>query len=225
MAAPDQEHQMSFRQISNAGRCINIGKFPSDKMSVNIWTESILERDLIHRLEHDSNVISYRTQAVRIFFELDGTRRHYTADVLCERRIGRPQIIEVKPKKKLSPWFLQVYRIITLICEREGFEFVVYTEFEIRIQPFLDNIKCLWKYARTPLYPSHQILCYEFFSSRQEVPLGKLFEFFVMRQVERQVVLALLYHKILSTDLSIPLGPDSPVRYQSGSDAGSKEAS
>ena len=149
-------------------------------MDMNIWTESILERDLIHHLEYDSNVISYRTQAVRIFFELDGKRRHYTADVLCERRVGRPQIIEVKPKKRLSPWFLQLYRIITPICEREGFEFVLYTEFEIRIQPFLDNIKCLWKYARTPLYPSHQILCYEFFSSRQEAPLGKLFEFFVM---------------------------------------------
>lgn len=216
---------MSFRQLNNAGRCINIGKYPSDKMGMNIWTESILERDLIHHLEHDSNVISYRTQAVRIFFDLDGKRRHYTADVLCERRVGRPQVIEVKPKKRLTPWFLQLYRIITPICEREGFEFVLYTEFEIRIQPFLDNIKCLWKYARTPLYPPHQILCYEFFSSEQEAPLGKLFEFFVMRQVERQVVLALLYHKILATDLSIPLGPDSPVRYQSGSRTGTKEAS
>lgn len=216
---------MSFRQIYNAGRCINIGKYPSDKMKMNIWTESILERDLIHHLEHDSNVISYRTQAVRIFFELDGKKRYYTADVLCERRVGPPQIIEVKPKKKLSPWFLQVYRIITPICEREGFEFIVCTEFEIRIQPFLDNIKCLWKYARTPLYPSHQILCYEFFSSRQEAPLGKLVESFAMRRVERQVVFALLYHKILATDLSIQLGPDSPVRYQSSSSAGIKETS
>jgi len=216
---------MSFRQLNNAGRCINIGKYPSDKMGVNVWTESILERDLIHRLEYDPNVASYSTQAVRIFFELDGTRRHYTADVLCERRVGRPQIIEVKPKKKLSPWFLQVYRIITLICEREGFEFVVYTEFEIRIQPFLDNIKCLWKYARTPLYPSHQVLCYEFFSSRPEASLAQLVEFFVRRQVEKQVVLALLYHKILSIDLSVPLGADSLVRYQSSSTTSNEEAS
>lgn len=216
---------MTFRQINNAGRCINIGKYPSDKMDMNIWTESLLERDLTYRLEFDPSVTSYRTQAARIFFELDGKRRHYTPDFLCERKVGPPQIIEVKPKKRLSPWFLQLYRIITPICEREGFEFVLCTEFEIRTQPFLNNIKLLWKYARIPLYPAHQVLCYEFFSSRQEAPLGKLFEFFVRRQVERQVVLALLYHKILSTDLSIQLGTDSPVLYHSGSSAGTEEAS
>jgi hypothetical protein len=192
-------------------------------MTTNIWTESILERDLIYRLEYDSNVISYRAQAIRLFFELDGKRRYYTPDLLCERRIGPPQIIEVKPKNKLSPWFLQLYRIITPICEREGFEFIVYTEFEIRIQPFLSNIKILWKYARTPLYPSHQVLCYEFFSSRQEATLGELFEFFVSREVEKQVVLALLYCRIISTDLSIPLGTDSPVRHHSGSTAAREE--
>jgi hypothetical protein len=217
---------MSFRQINNSGRrCLNIGKYPSEKTGINIWTESILERDLTHHLEYDSNVISYRTQAARIFFELDGKRRHYTADFLCERKVGRPQIIEVKPKDRLSPWFLQIYRIITPICEREGFEFVLYTEFEIRTQPFLDNIKLLWKYARTPLYPSHQVLCYEFFSARQEVALEQLFEFFVRRQVARPVVLALLYHKILSTNLSIPLGADSPVRCQSNSITSHAEAS
>jgi hypothetical protein len=216
---------MSFRQISNAGRCINIGKYPSNKMGMNIWTESILERDLIYWLEYNSNVISYKAQAIRFFFELDGKRRHYTPDFLCERRTGRPQIIEVKPRNRLSAWFLQLYGIITPICEREGFEFVVYTESEIRTQPFLDNIKRLSRYALTPLYPSHQILCYEFFSSRGEVTLGELFEFFLSKQVEKQVVLSLLYHGIVSTDLSIPLGTDSPVRYQSGLTTTNQEGS
>jgi len=216
---------MSFREITNAGRRrINIGKYPSVKMGTNIWIESILERDLIHHLEYDSNVTSYRAQSARIFFELDGKRRHYTPDVVCERRIGRPQIIEVKPRKKLSPWFLQLYRTITPICEREGFEFVVYTEIEIRTQPFLNNIKLMWKYSRIPLYASYQVLCYEFFSSRQEASLEQLCEFFIGRQVARQVVFALLYHKILSTDLSVPLGTDSPVRYHSRPTAASQEA-
>lgn len=97
---------MSFRQITNAGRRrINIGKYPSVKMGTNIWIESILERDLIHHLEYDPNVTSYRAQSVRIFFELEGKRRHYTPDVVCERRIGRPQIIEVKPQKNFLPGF------------------------------------------------------------------------------------------------------------------------
>lgn len=215
---------MSFREINNAGRYINVSKVPSEKMEMNVWSESILERDLIHHLEFDPNVTSYRAQAARIFFELDGKRRHYTPDFLCERKVGPPQIIEVKPKKRLSPWFLQLYRIITPICEREGFEFVLYTEFEIRTQPFLDNVKLLWKYARTPLYPSHEVLCYKFFSLTPEATLEDLFEFFVSRNLEKQVVLALLYHRIISTDLSIPLGTNSPVRYQSGSTTPSQEA-
>jgi len=216
---------MCFRKLTNAGRHINISKFPSLKMGRNIWSESILERDLIFQMEHDSEVISYREQAVRIFYDLDGKRRHYTSDFLCERRTGRPQIIEVKPRNRLSAWFLQLYRIITPICEREGFEFVVYTESEIRTQPFLDNIKRLSRYARTPLYPSHQLLCYEFFSSRREATLGELFEFFLSKQVEKQVVLSLLHQGIVSTDLSIPLGTDSPVRYQSGLTTTNEEGS
>jgi hypothetical protein len=184
-------------------------------MGRNIWNESILERDLIFQMEYDRDVVSYREQAVRIFFELDGKRRFYTPDFSCELRNRRPQIIEVKPKAKLSSWFKQLYRIITPICDREGFDFLVYTEFQIRIQPLLDNIKCLWKYARTPIYPFHQVLCHDCFSTRTQRTLCEVFEFFAKRAVDKQVVLALLYWGVISTDLMIPLGADSPVRYES----------
>lgn len=213
---------MSFRRICNGGRLLNVSKFPSLKMRRNVLSESILENDFIHHLEHDSNVISYKEQATRIFFELDGKRRYYTPDFLVVRRIGKPQIIEVKLREKISQWFLQLYRIITPICEREGFEFVVSTELEIRT-PFLGNIKCLWKYARTPLYPFHQVLCYELFGTRSTASLEDVFEFFANRGVHKQVVLALLYFGIISTDLSVPLGPSSPIRYDAMT-ASDKEA-
>jgi hypothetical protein len=184
-------------------------------MDMNIWSESILERDLEYFLEYDSNVVSYRAQAARIFYELDGKRRHYTPDFLCERRNQRPQIIEVKYRKELSKLGMdEFFRMIYLICEREGYEFLVYTELEIRVQPRLNNIKTQWKYSRVPLTPYHQVLCDEFFTTEAEVELQQVYEFFAGKNIDKQVVLALLYHGFLSTDLNIPLGVNSPIRYQ-----------
>jgi hypothetical protein len=204
---------MAFRNISNAGRLINVTKIPSMEMERNIWTESILERDLAIRALYDSDVLSIREQAIRVFYTLDGKRRSYTPDFLIERKNHRPQIIEVKYKRQLTPWFQLLFRIITPICDRHGYEFLVYTESEIRIQPLLDDIKLLRRYARIPLYPYHEILCHEFFSNKAVASLQELYEFFAGKQVDKQVVLALLYHGILATDHSIPLGVNSPIHY------------
>src|SRR5258708_4209992 len=101
---------MAFRKISNAGRLINVTKVPSVEMERNIWTESILERDLAIRALYDSDVLSIREQAIRVFYTLDGKRRSYTPDFLIERKNHRPQIIEVKYKRQLTPWFELLFR-------------------------------------------------------------------------------------------------------------------
>jgi hypothetical protein len=205
---------MGFRKITNAGRRISIGKFPSLKMGRNVWFESTLERDLIFMLEYDSDVMSYREQAIRIFYELNGKRRYYTADILCQRKNQKPQIIEVKYQRELSKSEIdQVIRTITTICEREGYDFLVYTEIDIRVQPRLANIKLQWNYSRTPLYPYHEVLCYEIFKKRTEVSLQELSQFFAAKGIDKQVVLGLLYWGVLSTDLYSPIKPSSPIRY------------
>ncbi len=204
---------MSFRKISNAGRRINVCKFPSEKMNENIWTESIIELCLAYGCEHDPNVILYRTQAIRIYYELNGKRRSYTADFLIYRRTQRPLIVEVKYERQITPWFEQLFRIITPICDRVGYDFLVYTEREIMVEPFLSTIKRLRYYSRTPIYPHHQLLCHEFFATREEPTLEEIFDFFAERNVDKSVVLALLYRGVISTDLSIPLGLNSPIRY------------
>lgn len=205
---------MSFRKISNAGRRINVSKVPMIDMERNVPSESTLERDLCIRLAFDSDVTSVREQAMRIFFELNGKRQHYTPDYLVERKNRRPQIIEVKYKKDISIWFEQLFRIITPICDRTGYEFLVYTESEIRVQPLLDDIKLLRSYARIPLYPTHEVLCHEFFANKAEATLQELYQFFAAKNVDKQVVLALLYHGVLATDHSLPLAVNSPIRYQ-----------
>jgi hypothetical protein len=200
------------RKISNTGTRNLIGKFPSFKMGRIVWYESLLERDYMYLLEIDSDVISYREQPGRIYYTLDGKRRHYTPDILVERRREK-QLVEVKPKKKAeAEEYRRLFRIATETCRREGYEFRVATDEMIRLQPRLNGAKLLYKYARTPLLPQHQIVCHELFTVRREATLGEVARFFASRGIGRQVVYALIFRGVLSVDLMRPLNGDAVVR-------------
>jgi TnsA-like endonuclease N terminal len=203
---------MTLRHISNAGRRINVSKLPSEKMSQQIWSESILERDCAVTLECDRNVIRYFGQGARIYYELDGRRRSYTADFVVHRKTGRPQIIEVKLRRFITPWFEQLFRIITPICDNAGYDFLVLTELEIRIEPFLSNIKRQWYYSRTPIHPQHYLLCDEFFRTNGQSTLGQIVNFFAARNYDRSIVFALMHRGVISTDHAVPVTMNSPIQ-------------
>ncbi|HWS90681.1 MAG TPA: TnsA endonuclease N-terminal domain-containing protein [Pyrinomonadaceae bacterium] len=203
---------MLARKISNTGTRNLIGKFPSLKMGRIVWYESLLERDYMYLLEIDSDVISYREQPGRIYYTLDGRRHHYTPDLFVER-MREKHLVEVKPKKRAEE---EEYRRLFLIamdtCRSEGYEFKVATDEVIRLQPRLNVVKLLYKYARTPILPQHQIYCHEFFAERQEAPLGEITQFFASKRTGQQVVYALIYHGILLVDISKPLTYNCVVR-------------
>jgi hypothetical protein len=200
------------RKISNTGTRSLIGKFPSLKTGRVVWYESLLERDYMYLLEIDSDVISYWEQPGRIYYTLDGRRHHYTPDLLVERRREK-QIVEVKPKKKAEEEkYRRLFRVAGESCRKEGYEFRVATDEMIRLQPRLNGVKLLYKYARTPLLPQHQIGCHEFFTVRQEAPLGEVTRFFASRGIGQQVVYALIFRGVLSVDLMRPLTREAVVR-------------
>jgi hypothetical protein len=200
------------RKISNTGTRNLIGKFPSLKMRRVVWYESLLERDYMYLLEIDSDVISYREQPGRIYYTLDGRCHRYTPDLLVERR-SEKQVVEVKLKKQAEKEeYRRLFRIARETCRRAGYVFRVATEETIRLQPRLNGVKLLYKYARTEFLPQHQIGCHEFFSVRQEAPLGEVTQFFASRGIGQQVVYALIFRGVLSVDLMRPLTHDAVVR-------------
>lgn len=200
------------RKITNAGTTKLIGKFPSLKLGRIVWYESLLERDYLYLLEIDPDVVSYREQPGRIYYLLNGRGHHYTPDLLVERRHTR-QIVEVKPKRKTAEEnFVLLFRLAEEVCLREGYEFKVATEEMIRLQPRLDWLKLLYKYARTPILPQHQIDCYELFAKKEQAPLSEVAEYFISRGGDQRVVYALIYHGLLSINLSEPLNRDVLVR-------------
>lgn len=200
---------MGVRKITNTGTRKNIGKFPSIKMKRNVWYESLLERDYLYLLEIDPDVLSYETQPLRIHYALNGKMHYYTPDLLVRRK-NINQIVEIKPKKNISgEAYEQFFRIISSICREEGYEFVVLTEEKIRVQPQLENIKVLWRYARTPFTTKHQIYCHDFLSSKQEATIEELSRFLSSKSVAEQCVFSLAYWGVISIDLTTPIGPNT----------------
>ena len=200
-----------LRKINNYWRRINVCKFPSQKNGRNVWTESIIELCFAMICEHDSDVISYTTQTVRVHYELDGRRRSYTPDFLIYRRSARPLVVEVKYQRQITAWFDQLSRIVMPIFDREGFEFLFKTERDILVEPFLTNLKRLRCYSLTPIQPQHQLLCHEFFSKRAVATVEEIFGFFESQGTDRAVALALIYHHFICTDYSVSLTVNSPV--------------
>lgn len=172
--------------------------------------EGAIERDYFFLLEIDPDVISYHEQPLKIEYVLEGKKHRYTPDLLVERR-DRRQLVEVTLRRKVAKREAE-FRTIAAVCARHGYEFVVVTEEQIRLQPRLNNVKLLWRYSRTSITPQHQIACQEYFSGRGEATFADLMTFFATKGIGKQVAYGLLYHGLLDFDVMSPLTPESLVR-------------
>lgn len=200
---------MRVRKFSKRGSAAKfIGKFPSLKLDRTILWGSQLIRDYLYLLEFDPDVLSYCEQPLKLHYIYDGPR-YYAPNFLVERS-NKKQIIEVKaesqPEGEAS---IIKYRLIDSIFRQEGFDFLIITDKIIRAQPRLDNIKLLWKYARTPITPQHQILYKNFMRRNRQAPLRETVQFFESHHVTGQVVYALMYQGVFVFDLMRPINSET----------------
>lgn len=202
---------MGVRKITKSGRKV-VGKFPSIKNGCMVWWESQLERDYFYLLESDPDVISYEEQPLTISYYLDAVSHLYTPDLRVIRQDVK-QIVEVKMKETAEKAeYVELFRRVEPICQRNGYEFVVATEETIRVQPRLDNIKLLYKYCRTAVTSAHQILLYSMFSGQEALSIQEIITGFSAKGISVGVVYSLIYHGILSVDLMQPIRNGSAVR-------------
>ena len=197
----------------------NLGKFASVKTGRVAWYESLLEKDFMYLLDYDRDVSYWHEQPLRIRFSHGGKVHRYTPDLEVHRS-AKKELIEIKPRHQVDSGKWDVlFRAASSICEEEGYEFLVLTDEIIRLQPRLENVKLLWKYARTPVLPQHQIICSQFFQSRKDEPvtLGDLIQLFTSKQLPTQTLYSLLFWGALDFDLMQPLDQDSPITLPSSS--------
>jgi hypothetical protein len=207
------EPRMPVRKIPRFGAQKNIGKFSSVKTGRVAWFESLLERDYMYLLDYELAISYWVEQPLKIRFGDNGRTCSYTPDFEVHRH-SKKQIVEVKTKEQVdSGEWDALFSTASLICEQEGYEFSVVTDEFIRQQPRLENVKTLWKYARTPIRARHQILCIEFFREKQvaEIELSELIQFFSVQHVPVQTIYALLFWSILNFDVMQPLNGASII--------------
>jgi len=205
----------------------NLGKFASVKTGRVAWYESLLERDFMYLLDYDRDVSFWHEQPLRIRFSYGGKVHRYTPD-LEVHRASLKQLIEVKPKHQVDSGKWEVlFRAASSVCEQEGFEFLVITDEIIRQQPRLENVKLLWKYARTRSLPQHQVICNQYFRSRkdEQVTLGDLVQLFIRKRVPTQALYSLLFWGALDFDLMQPLDECSEIRLSVSVRATTRKAS
>lgn len=117
--------------------------------------ESLLELDAVMMFDaFDRTIINVESQPLTLKYRHDGKFRKWTPDFLIQRRHVKPELVEVKTLAALYPDDLaerddarQRFTAIQDSAEREGFNFRLLTESEIRVQPALYNAKLLCRHS------------------------------------------------------------------------------
>lgn len=120
-----------------------------------VQCELMLELDALAHLDaFDREIVDVAGQPFPIKYRFGGRSRTWTPDFLVERRGVRPELVEVKPLKRVYPddkvEQAAMHRQIDAMEEasaREGFDFRLLTEQEIRVQPALYNAKLMSRHA------------------------------------------------------------------------------
>lgn len=200
------------RQVVCRSTCRVVYKFPSIKLNRTIYCESGLELDYAFLLDADHGGVSFfQEQPGKIKYYLHGKPHTYTPDFYVIRP-NKKQVIEVKPEARaFKEENLILFERITPICRDANCEFIVVTDMVIRVQPRLDNVKLLWKYGRTRLYPQHHIYCQEFFAQTSIRSLGEMFEFFACRKERKAIVFSLIYWGVVGVNIDAPINKDAFV--------------
>lgn len=130
------------------------GVFASTKCLGLPIFDSLLERDFHTVLCTDPRVAAYAMQSHKLAYwtpQIDGTpiQRTYTPDFVIRLRDQRLAVIEVKSRAFVRSryWIEREPFIRNAYAEDFALEFLVLTERQIRIQPRLDNLRCILRYG------------------------------------------------------------------------------
>jgi hypothetical protein len=188
------------------------GEFPSLKLGRMVRYNSTIERDLLYFLEYWRTVTWYQEQPRTIEYVMeDGQVRHYTPDY--EIHEGPIRILaECKPLARLeSTQAKQQRRIGQAWAEVNGYQFVTFTDSELRTGYQLENLKLLWRYARLRNQQLRQPIL-DAVKYRVSSTVDELCQqLHILSEDAIPVVCYLLFHQHLHADLSEPLGISTPI--------------
>lgn len=202
------------RKITNRGRRDRvIGKFMSVKMRKPVWWESQLERDYCYLLEHDRDVIAYRSQPITISYSFEDKVLEHTPDFeIIRRDLDLPQYAEIKPDEKtLKEAFIRLHRARSAFFHERGHEYILITDSQLRDGHRLNNIKLLYRYVQTPLEPMLLDKLRQSMPTHSELSMADLVDRCAAHGADLSVCYALMYHGEIAFDLDQPIKPEMRV--------------
>ncbi|MDX9694389.1 MAG: TnsA endonuclease N-terminal domain-containing protein [Bacteroidales bacterium] len=145
--SPKKQRNISLSKISLTGSISSI------KNNDSVQFESSLERDFIYLVEFDKKVYRYLEQPFKLFYYQYNSQKYYIPDFYVEFWNGLKQIVEIKYNDDLianKSIYQKKFNIAEEFCKKNGIEFKILTEKEIR-SPKLFNAKFLLSY-QNPKY-------------------------------------------------------------------------
>ena len=137
-----------YRRNLKHSRVKNLYKFSSLKMDSIMTVESALEFDTCFHFEYSPNIISFEAQPEGYYYNYLGKTLPYTPDFLVVDKVKGMRFIEVKPLSKVSDSeFREKFICRQRDAQALGVPVVLVTEKQIRLNPILNNLKLLHRYA------------------------------------------------------------------------------
>jgi hypothetical protein len=194
-------------------RGYNRVKFQSEKLGKTVFCQSLLLRDYLIHLEWDENVLSYELKPFKISYKLGDVRKTLSPHLLIKTFDNQQIVAWLKSSTEDEQSLNQAVKLISNICENEGFIFAVKSPDEIRRPPFLSNLKLLRRYHRCEITLAQTLLCSEFFLTVSNPTLGDLIKFFIHKNENAGTAIALLSKKIVEADIdSLSLDDSLPIK-------------
>jgi len=135
----------------------SIFKFASPKMGKMVKVESSLEYDACFHFEYSPSITSFITQPCGVDYQLNGRTQTFYPDFLVEDKEFGKRFFEIKPSSKVrKPEFRAKFALRRDAALSQSIPLIVVTEKQICLNPILNNLKLLHRYAGnyslTPLH-------------------------------------------------------------------------
>ncbi|CAG1007741.1 hypothetical protein ANRL4_03790 [Anaerolineae bacterium] len=188
------------------------GEFPSLKLGRMVRYSSSIERDLLYFLEYWQIVTWYQEQPKTIEWVMKDNQVHrYTPDYEIHEGTLR-SIAECKPVSHLeSSQAVRQREIGQAWAEAHGYQFITFTDTELRRGHQLDNLKLFWRYARLRQLQWKQPILEQMGGRAGGSVKGLCQQLHILPEEAMPVVCYLLFHQHLHTDLNLPFSISTPL--------------
>lgn len=201
------------RKVNSRSAFRPTGRFSSRKMRRCCSWESSIEKDFIHLLEWDRDVVEYCEQPFWVEFTLDGEARRTCPDYAAIYADGAEKVWEVKPlQEAVMEENKRRFAAIGRVLAREGKSFECITDEAIRAGIRLRNIKALFEYLHVNPDLSEVLALCNIFECHQAVTLGGLLRGEHGRVFSKPSIYGLLSQRVLDMDIDGDLGDGAEIR-------------